>query len=196
MICLLDHPLSPSVSSTGDTHTGRQRKRNSLLTGKERGEGGGRVAELYDCKKALSSINNSILSGRGYCRLCGGIAEYSFSYRHSDKTLISCLLYIYIHRMFTIVDKGSSRGSFVQEHPRRRVVEFVWARERWRAEGKCAQPSSTMPRHPSGPPTTRWCRRRRAARRRRRSSPFSQFGLPRYLHGDDPNIQLDEKRIK
>jgi hypothetical protein len=51
-----------------------------------------------------------------------------------------------------------------------------------------------MPRHPSGPPTT-WCRRRRAARRRRRNSPFSQFGLPRYLYGDGPNMLWDEKRI-
>jgi hypothetical protein len=41
--------------------------------------------------------------------------------------------------MLTIVDKGSSRRSFVQEHPRRRVVEFVLAREWWRAEGEmCA----------------------------------------------------------
>jgi hypothetical protein len=39
-------------------------KERQLADGRRRGEGGGRGTESYDCKKAWSSINHSILSYR------------------------------------------------------------------------------------------------------------------------------------
>jgi hypothetical protein len=60
MIWLLPHPLPPlpSVSSTGDTHDGRLKKRDNLLT---TGEG---VGEEPNQLSAWSSVNYSILSDR------------------------------------------------------------------------------------------------------------------------------------
>jgi hypothetical protein len=53
------HSLTPSpVNKLDRRHTGRLRKRDSLMAGK----GGGLGAESYDCKKAWSSVNHSILS--------------------------------------------------------------------------------------------------------------------------------------
>jgi hypothetical protein len=63
MIWLLAHPL-PRFPLVLDpvTHTkGRLGKRDNLLTGG--GEGGGLGVKSYNCKKAQSSINHSILSG-------------------------------------------------------------------------------------------------------------------------------------
>ncbi len=51
--------LSSPVSKLVGRHTGRQRKRDNLLTGES---GGG--AQSYDWKKAWSSINYSVLSER------------------------------------------------------------------------------------------------------------------------------------
>jgi hypothetical protein len=56
-------PQTPSPDSELDRqHTGRLRKRGSLLTGEEEA-GGGCGAESYDGKKAWPSINYSIVSG-------------------------------------------------------------------------------------------------------------------------------------
>jgi hypothetical protein len=187
---LAPRPSLLPVSKLDRRHTYRETEKEKQLADGT----GGRGAELYGCKKAWSSINHSILSGRGYCRLCEGMAEYSFSYRHSDKTLISCLLYIYIPVCSQLLIKAAAVAHlFRNTHGGESWHLCVQHASVGVLKEKCAQPSSTMPRHPSGPPTT-WCRRRRAARRRRRNSPCSQFGLPRYLYGDGPDIQMGRKK--
>ncbi len=57
-------PSPPPVSMLDRRHTGRLRKRDNLLTGGGGGRGGWQRAESYDHKKARSSINYLILSGR------------------------------------------------------------------------------------------------------------------------------------
>ncbi len=56
------YPIQPTLPGQ-QRHTGRLRKRDNLLTGEGRGGGGG--AKSHDGENAWSSINHSILSGRG-----------------------------------------------------------------------------------------------------------------------------------
>jgi hypothetical protein len=73
MIWFLSYPHSP-VSKLDRRHTGRLRKRDNLQTEGRwgGGEGSGRGAESYDCKKSWSSINHSIMSYMKLSRQCNG----------------------------------------------------------------------------------------------------------------------------
>ncbi len=68
-------PYSPISKLGRRRHTRILRKRENLLTGRGGGKGV-RGAELYDCKKSLSSINHSVLSVWGDAR--NGSARYDY----------------------------------------------------------------------------------------------------------------------
>jgi hypothetical protein len=115
MIWLLTPPPPASpVNKLDRRNTGRQGKRDKLLTG-ERGGGVGRGAESCNLKKAWSSTNHSLLSGtasattRGFHQECGVCSV-------ADPGCLSRIL------SFSIPDPGSKR--FPDPHLHQRIYVF------------------------------------------------------------------------
>ncbi len=92
--------------------------------------------------------------------------------------------------MLTIVDKGSSRRSFVQEHPRRRVVEFVLARE-WRAEGEMCAAILNHAASPIRPPHHVVVQKEKSSKEKEKKLTVQPIRIAQ-VYDDGPNIQWDE----